>query len=227
MRIPEIITSRSDTAVKYLRTYYSDRLELREGEKRDLYWGAYFDRWCGDDPDPSPDEFTAEDLVAVGYLSVPIHPSAALEILRRHAERFSELLAIIPTDIDLADIPGGVIHEEWPAWQLEHALRELKGIGAVRATKLIARKRPRLYPIYDSVVTSMIGTKNKILVPLHHALRSQDDFVESLRELRRQAELPDTISDIRIFDVVTWMEGKQKSGSEEDDEITLRDEEER
>ncbi|RSZ62744.1 hypothetical protein EAH68_09245 [Corynebacterium hylobatis] len=226
MRIPEIITHRSDTAVRHLRTYYSDRLELQEGEKPVLYTGAYFDRWPGDGPDPSPDEFTAEDLIAVGYLSVPIHPSAALEILRTRAKRFSQLLATIPTDADLVDIPDGVIHEEWPAWRLERGLRELKGIGAVRASKLIARKRPRLYPIYDSVVTSELNTNGKILEPLHRELRSEDSLGESLRYLREEAGLPGTISDIRIFDVITWMEGKQKTGPAEDRESALRDEEE-
>ena len=37
------------------------------------------------------------------------------------------------------------------------ALRELPGVGATKASKLVARKRPRLRPIWDSVVTIVTG----------------------------------------------------------------------
>ncbi|MCZ4590634.1 DUF6308 family protein [Rhodococcus opacus] len=36
----------------------------------------------------------------------------------------------------------------WPAWDLETALRGLRDVGGMKATKLIARKRPRLFPIF-------------------------------------------------------------------------------
>lgn len=54
--------------------------------------------------------------------------------------------------------PGsGLVVEEpdalalgWPAWDLETALCALPGIGWTKATKLIARKRPRLYLIWGA-----------------------------------------------------------------------------
>lgn len=223
MKIPEIISGRSHRAVVHLRKYYSDRLQLSPGDDHRLYTGAYFDRWPTDGPDPAPDAFNAEDLVAVGYLSVPIHPEAALEILRLRSGRLSDLLRRIPVDVDLGDVPEGVISPGWPALQLEKELRDLRGIGAVRATKLIARKRPRLYPIYDSVVASQVGTGNRILQPLHTALRSVGGFVGNLRELREAAGLPDTISDIRVFDVITWMEGKSGAAADTTGKSDLED----
>ncbi|MDV7357675.1 DUF6308 family protein [Rhodococcus oxybenzonivorans] len=38
----------------------------------------------------------------------------------------------------------------WPAWDLETALWALPGIGQTKATKLMAQKRPRLYPTLHS-----------------------------------------------------------------------------
>ncbi|MEV6558557.1 DUF6308 family protein [Nocardia sp. NPDC051756] len=39
------------------------------------------------------------------------------------------------------------------------------------ASKLLARKRPRLLPIWDSVVAGVFGTRNHHLVPVWEALR--------------------------------------------------------
>lgn len=48
-------------------------------------------------------------------------------------------------------------------WQLEQALRTVPSVGRTTASKLIARKRPRLYPIYDAVVGNVLGTERAYL----------------------------------------------------------------
>ncbi|MGV9871042.1 DUF6308 family protein [Rhodococcus koreensis] len=57
------------------------------------------------------------------------------------------LLAAIGPDRDWSTNPDPLA-PGWPAWELETALWALPGIGRTKATKLIARKRPRLFPIF-------------------------------------------------------------------------------
>lgn len=209
MRLPDCLETRHDRAVTYLRRYYSVRRDPELRRSTSWYSGAYFDRWPDDPADAAPDEFTVDDVVALTYLSVSLPAEAALTILRWRAEELAELLAQIGPDRDLKDEPAGSINEQWPAWKLETALRRIPGIGPVRASKLIARKRPRLYPIYDKVVDRTIRTNGRILQPLHRELSMNPHLTRTLQDVREAAGLPDTVSELRVFDVLAWMEGKQ------------------
>jgi hypothetical protein len=82
------------------------------------------------------------------------------------------------------------------------------GIGI--ATKLIARKRPRLYPIWDTVVSEVLGTRGgPHLVPIHTALRTDPNLRRRIYDARKHAELPQTISELRILDVIAWMQHQE------------------
>ncbi len=69
------------------------------------YTGASFDRlFGGGDRGDVRDVLTAEDLVAVTTLSVEVLALAALRILGVDGRRISDLLRLIPTSLDLADV---------------------------------------------------------------------------------------------------------------------------
>jgi hypothetical protein len=87
----------------------------------------------------------------------------------------------------------------------------LPEVGATTASKLLARKRPRLRPIYDTVVARVIGSQ-QIWEPLRTLLCAQPELHERLHGLRQQAGLPEAVSPLRVFDVVAWMEGKYGFG---------------
>jgi hypothetical protein len=100
--------------------------------------------------------FTADDLVAVSFLSVDIRPAAARKLLDTEAAMFSELLVELGPDRDLVE-ETHPWEDDWVGWRLWSALRALPDVGPTRASKLYARKRPRLRPIYDTVVERVIG----------------------------------------------------------------------
>lgn len=92
----------------------------------------------------------------------------------------------------------------------------------MKATKLIARKRPpRLYPIWDSVVGAVLGTERSHLNPVREARRADDGGAlhRRLLSIRKAAGLPpEEISALRVFDVIAWMNGKNRGlgdGSEQ------------
>ncbi|SFP89220.1 hypothetical protein SAMN05660464_0016 [Geodermatophilus dictyosporus] len=200
-RLPEALQTDDDTrALAFLREYYG-----RDGGS--AYTGSYFDGWGGQQ---DPDRFTAEDVVAVTFLSVVVPPMAAHRLLHTEAERFCRLLRDIGPDRDFAQ-EAEPVHRDWPGWRLETALRELSGVGRTIATKLCARKRPGLLPIYDSVVGEVTSAQSWQWEPLRQVLRADDGALQTrLLGLRDAAGLDASVSALRVYDVIAWMEGKKR-----------------
>ena len=154
------------------------------------------------------DRFTADDVLAVTFLSVSVPPAAAHLLLRESAERYAGLLRDLGADRDLVDEPGPIA-DDWAGWTLMSALRELPGVGATTASKLLARKRPRLRPIYDSVVASVTDCAQHQWEPLRSALAADDRALhQRLLRLRDAAALPEAVSALRVFDVIAWMQAR-------------------
>ncbi|MFH8394281.1 DUF6308 family protein [Streptomyces sp. NPDC018036] len=153
------------------------------------------------------DRITAEDLVAVQTLSVTVPASVALDILEGPlGVRLSGLLHAIPRDIDMVDADADILADGSPADQAWHLLRDQPDVGWVIAGKLLARKRPRLLPVYDRVVRCAVGRPQSFWLALHAALREDDGAVHrQLLALRRIAGVPETVSELRVCDVVVWM----------------------
>lgn len=203
-------------AVELLRTYYLSRLQDDAGEdpwyktRADRgYVGAYFDRWKDgtqeEIEDPDADRFTAEDILAVQTLSVRVRGWVSVDLVERRQEFFADMLKRIPTDVDLWERGKRANQAVTAALELEEELRRYDQVGPTTAAKLIARKRPRLYPIYDSVVVKELGLKRRLFHELRKELTENPALRELCMQLRREAGLPASISVLRIFDVVTWM----------------------
>ena len=151
--LPPPLTAPTDNdAVALLREYYGQTY-LDSG----CYTGAYFDSWAPRTRQADADRFTADDLVAVTFLSVDIGARAARELLVTRADEFAELLAAVGPDHELVDDADALTRDS-PLWRLEAELLSIKDIGRTKATKLMARKRPQLVPIYDVVVGKVLGT---------------------------------------------------------------------
>lgn len=203
-------------AVELLRIYYLSRLQDDAGEgpwyktrASRGYVGAYFDRWKDgtqeEIEDPDADRFTAEDILAVQTLSVRVRGWVSLDLVERRQKFFTDMLKRIPTDVDLWERDEHANQAVTAALELEEELRRYDQVGPTTAAKLIARKRPRLYPIYDSVVVEELGLSNSLFHELRKELTENPALRELCMQLRREAGLPASISVLRIFDVVTWM----------------------
>ena len=204
-RLPEALTETDDTkALALLRRYYGS-----PHGSNGAHAGAAFDTWDSTGTrSADANRFTADDLVAVTFVSVRPKSSVPRALLRDRADEFSRLLVELGPDRDLAD-EEAPLHNDWPGWPVMKALRTVKGINATTASKLLARKRPRLRPIWDEVVAEVTGTHKRLWEPLRVALRKDDLALHRrLLQLREQAGLPDAVSAIRVFDVIAWREGK-------------------
>lgn len=174
------------------------------------YTGAHFETFAGRGDRPeSVNTFTADDVVALSLLSIALPGSAVLEILEGQAATLAEGLADIPADVELVDLDPADLGPTWPVRALYKQLMGIHGIGETAATKLLARKRPHLVPILDSVVTAELTIVNgQLWQPLHEWLTADDRANDNhVRALRSKAGLDNRASVLRVFDILAWMVG--------------------
>ena len=194
-------------AVKLVRQYVAKDDAQHGGV---AFTGSMFDNWtgiagAGDDPN----QFTNNDITAVAFLSVQIPPRAVLELRRRRHEH-SELLRAIPADLDLHDADHDQVDPNSAASELWEDLRTIHDIGWVTAGKLLARKRPRLLPVYDKVVREVLNMPEGAFWDcLHAALQErQGALATKLMAIRDEADTGH-VTVLRVFDIVCWMEGRR------------------
>lgn len=209
MHIPPSLKSDDlSTAISLVDAYYASRFDdfPRRSDDPPFFRDAIFDN-CA--PNPEEDNhFTPADLLSLPMLSIELGQYRTVpEVLYYRNDRYSALFKDIGPDRDLAD-ESDPLPEDWPAHQLEKALCEIQGVGKVTATKLIARKRPRLFPIFDRVVKSRLAPNTVFFDTVHAEISSNQQLRDRLDSVRCETGLPDTISRLRILDVVSWMEGK-------------------
>ncbi|WP_431040412.1 DUF6308 family protein [Streptomyces sp. P9-1] len=171
------------------------------------FTGSRFEHLAGGGDRPEIADRITADLVAVQTLSVTVPAPVTLDILEgRLGTRLSGLLQAIPRDIDMVDADAVVVADGSPADRAWSLLCEQHGINWVIAGKVLARKRPRLLPVYDRVVRCAVGRPPSFWLALHAALREDDAALHhQLLELRQAAGLPETVSALRVCDVAVWM----------------------
>lgn len=146
-----------------------------------------------------PQEIIADDLLAVSLLDITWRPEVVRIVLISHKQELSALLAAIPQDIDLWDAPDEDLVSIDLLW---NALRSIEGIGTASATKLLARKRPRICPISDSLVIKAVDVPGRTWDALRCLLQDPEARaeVEALRPKEAQGA-----SLLRILDVALWV----------------------
>ncbi|MGD8151040.1 DUF6308 family protein [Ornithinimicrobium sp. Y1694] len=206
---PSLRSTGSDRAVAVLQAYFAP-----VGQGKDGFTGGAWDTF---DPSGtraiSPNIFTADDILSSSLLSTPIDPRAALQLILTRRPRFESLLEQIGPDLEFVRLEST---EEGPFRAVRTLYRELMtlpGIGETRATKLLARKRPLLVPIVDSVlVREVFRGRDQHWAPLHQALRAHERALwNHLVDLRSRAGIPEAVSPLRVFDVLAWMDGTGNS----------------
>ncbi|MFD7630546.1 DUF6308 family protein [Streptomyces sp. NPDC059851] len=200
-RLSDLLTSPG--AVPHLRRYFGT------GPSHDApFTGSRFEHLAGGGDRPAvANRVTADDLIAVQTLSVRVPAAAALDLLEGElGTHMSELLSRIPCDEDMAGADAADLAPGSPAVTAWEVLCDQPGIRWVTAGKLLARKRPRLLPVYDQVVRCVLGRPQSFWLDLRAALRADDHALQRrLTALRQDAGLPGTVSALRVCDVVLWM----------------------
>ncbi|MGF6832835.1 hypothetical protein QF015_001000 [Paenarthrobacter sp. TE4293] len=224
MALPEILSpARVDEAAALVSEYYTKL--YRHGIPQT---GSRFDDWAGGGERAEvANAITADDLLAVSFLSVQVPPPAIIGLLETREAEVAKLLEEIPTGLDLAAVSAdeyeAVLGALSPANKLWRLLRGTDtyrwGIGPTTASKIMARKRPRLVPIYDSVVGPLMGLNNNDTQwrTWHTVLTDGGGLPDRLTAIRKKSGIDLQTSQLRTMDVVLWMHGKKLGMNVQDD----------
>ncbi|HEY0618229.1 MAG TPA: DUF6308 family protein [Kribbella sp.] len=209
-RLLQFVTDRQ--AIQDLHTYYQDGPSS--------YTGRWFERiGTPEEQHRNRNRLTSDDIVALSALSVRLPITVSARLLGTDAAEISKLLTDIPADVDLWSASRAHLGPKSAAFQLFMKLRAMAwnggehGTAWVTAHKLLARKRPRLIPMYDAQVRGLVdlGKGADWWISLQSALTPQ--IRDHLIRAHKAAELDPTISSLRTLDVILWMRARRTTVS--------------
>ena len=155
-----------------------------------------------------PCDITPDDLLAVSLLDIAWRPQAVRALLGSHRQQFAEMLAALPPETDLWDASDQALRHIDQLWD---ALTAVYGIGTASASKLLARKRPRLCPISDSAIIRAIDVRGRTWDVLRHLL--QDPTARADVQALRPASAA-RASTLRILDVAVWVSRSRSAAAQ-------------
>jgi hypothetical protein len=215
--LPDILSEENvGRAAKILQRYY-----LGKDEKTGLLsTGSSSDGWAGGGDTPEDrDRITDSDFVAVSMLSVKVPAKAAVGLADPTvAARITELLAKIPTDTKMSDLTTeeaqATLGKNSPSCDLWQILRadgaRRWDVGPTIASKIMARKRPNLIPIWDDIIGQVIGKRGprNQWLNWHNLLQPGTPLPDRLRRIHEQSEVAKGLSEFRIMDAILWRHGR-------------------
>lgn len=154
-----------------------------------------------------PDVITPSDLLAVTLMGELYPPKAVRGLLSAGPlrEKVSRLLSEIPADLEIWEASAEELHSEDAApVRLWRELDAFPYVGSTKVSKLLARKRPRLIPIYDRWI-------EKKVAPISDYWRVYYEFLSDSSARRKVDELrPDRMTakelpTLRVLDTAVWM----------------------
>lgn len=169
---------------------------------KQAFTGSSFETFC----DKDPYTFTANDIVAVSMLSVKIPPSASRWILGEGRTRLGDLLREIDEETTISS-PLADLGKNSYAWQLWNEIHSLRDIGETTTSKLLAAKRPFLFPIFDQHVSAALQiSPNFYWKPWQQFMQSDDGNKAARTVTQMAARLNKShLSPLRLLDIVIWM----------------------
>ncbi|MFD2422150.1 DUF6308 family protein [Amycolatopsis pigmentata] len=192
-----------DESIEALRRYFHE-----DGPPDTLYSGRRFDRLTGGGDTPAVrDTITPADLLALTFLSITDRlPALTVDTTETHADQITNLLAQIPSDLPMHAAPWQFYAPESPAAGLWALLCRCGGHHRpVTASKLLARKRPHLLPVYDSKVANLLDQPSNIWACLWTWFHDDPRRQEALTTMRDETGSITDISLLRCLDVILWM----------------------
>ena len=204
--------------VNNLQDYFSLDYDQERHDFVPKFEGSRFEFLDGGGDKPNvADEITAADLAAVTCLGVDVPEGAMLRMLEgTDARKIRELLKEIPTGVDLhshSDNPLGSASKAWAVWDIINAPN---GMGRTTTSKILARKRPQLIPILDSVVVCALALSDTNAWDDIFQFMTQNycAVVDELKVIQAAAALTHgdvgRISLLRVFDIIVWQQHRSE-----------------
>ena len=175
--------------------------------------GSLFDSFGGGGDRPEVEnQITSADLLAVAAVNAAMPAAVTNQLLSEPVSgRLTAWLRQLATDIDLWDAEDEVLTVAAEAFQQIRSIHPIVsgyGEGWAAANKLLARKRPRLIPLYDAKVQRVANLADGASwwLSLRHALQVDGEDNEIRYRVcaaMREADIG-YVSVLRGLDVILW-----------------------
>lgn len=171
--------------------------------------GAWFERL----EEHGPYEIGCHDILALNLLDLPLGGRMVRDLLLDESLKRSvhQLLREIH-DEDLWLASESSLDSADELWRMldEHANSVSVPLGDAGLSKLLARKRPRLIPISDSVVVETVPVPREIgrWRAYRTIFRNRSDLTDRLKDLRNLSRHAQHASLLRVLDVMVWRQGR-------------------
>ena len=158
-------------------------------------------------PEEDPNAIESSDLLAVTLMGETYPAAAVRTLLRMEPWRsaVTSLLVEIPKNLEIWSISDSDLHDEDGApvklWRL---LDQLYGVGPTKTSKLMARKRPGLIPIYDRWIGEKVASRDDYWHVFHRFLSDASNR-DAVNKVRPTAPGPRDLPGLRILDTAVWM----------------------
>ena len=175
--------------------------------------GSLFDSFGGGGDRPEvEDRITSEDLLAVAAVNAAMPAAVTNQLLSEPlSSRLTAHLRQLATDIDLWDAGDEVLAVASEAFEQIRSIQPVVsgyGGGWAAAYKLLARKRPRLMPLYDAKVRRVANLADGASwwLSLRHAMHVDGEDNEVRYRVCAAMRDADTgyVSVLRGLDVILW-----------------------
>lgn len=147
-------------------------------------------------------------------LEVNVPAPCAIWLLNDGRHAVSDNLERIPTDVDMWEADDSVFDAGEEVWDLLNNAdwptpgARANGMGRTIKSKLIAAKRPRLFPVLDSVVCDALGKQGDYWSAFRYALSTPE---ARLLVAASTSKAPEELSLLRAIDIAIWMAERRGS----------------
>ncbi|MFZ4434524.1 MAG: DUF6308 family protein [Microthrixaceae bacterium] len=206
--VPNYVGDREAQAREDLARYFGAFSITNAGHSG--YTGRFFEHYS---QLSDPEHFNGNDIAAATSLSVEFK-TVTVAALAHHGRDLDGLLAQCPPpDVALWEIDDTALDDDAPLSRLYTSLKALPDVSYVKASKLLAAKRPHLVPIRDSRVEQLLGNPHSWWGPWQQVF-NDEDFRGLLADLAN-GTVPERTSLLRVLDVILWSDAtRQSAGSD-------------
>lgn len=223
-KVSEILKSKHTSCVNRINQYFGPFETRIDSKTKDGWTGSFFEE-CSENADQ--EYFDGNDVSAAICLSIRGEGGWVASLLNESIDL--SCFSGLPYETCISDVSTNFFDKEG----IGQVLKQLLGInkiGLVVASKLLASKRPHLFPIFDSDVSKFFDVpmpnktnKEKILSTYLEWCKSWKKVVsdpevkKELENIRKEISIQpnDQISSLRILDVIFWLDGKIKDANGE------------
>jgi Family of unknown function (DUF6308) len=174
------------------------------------YTGRWFERFAGGGDRPGvANTVTEADVLALNFLSITSLADVAIDTTITYVHRIRRLLEQIPVDLPMHSMAWSTYEPGAPAFRLWDLFRRCGGNHRpVTASKLLARKRPHLIPVYDNRVKAMLKAPESPWNCLWTWFHTDPTRAAAVADLRTEAGGIEDITLLRCLDVILWMKAR-------------------